>query len=274
MKSPRAILIALLAIGCIAIAALWFEPRRAETELSFEPPLAGEPRSELSGRIADDPGVIRILARSLDPLTEESSDKAGVVDQLLAEVRHLGPLDEAELESLVESFENMAEAKSSQLMDGSKWKGALDAEQLAEEAGLLREVEHAKAAALALRNGSYVTTAADGESPPLHMRGADVGTTTTAINGVPATLSIIMPYRDHPDLKAAVEYRREMMRFRDSERARLFNALPDAERQELAQRIRAIQAQNHQSQEDINFLERTIGRESRLSDHNNIVITR
>jgi hypothetical protein len=84
--------------------------------------------------------------------------------------------------------------------------------------------------------------------------------------------TIIMPWKAHPDLAAAREFDTAMQKFDDTEKARAFNAMEDAQRDLLAARIRGILSSASPSQDDMNFVHRTLGFYTKLQTGSNIAI--
>jgi hypothetical protein len=201
-----------------------------------------------------DPGLVRIV------VTEASEERleggSGGGDGLLGEFQHLGPLPQELDRAYRASFAHEAQRREAMLQKLDV--DSADAAALFREAELLAQAAQFRASEQALERGDYVVTGRD-SAPPLSLPGAEVVQIPTAYGDKPVTLTIIMPLGAYPRLSDTLSYRQAVHDFRESERARKFNALPDVERVALARRIAAIQANPDASDEDRQFVYETIG---------------
>ena len=94
------------------------------------------------------------------------------------------------------------------------------------------------------------------------------------MSGDVVNLTYVFPLADDPELRSAREYYRAMAAFDESEKARRFNSLPDAERLQLAARLARILRDPHPSQADNRFLFETLGRHNTLDERTGIVTLR
>ena len=212
-----------------------------------------------SPRLAESPSPIRVVVETASPdgdaQTSEGEPRA--VEREVAELTNLGPIEGNEFRGLHETTLAFLEGLERELAELPVNTGT--APEIAREAELLLRAETARTAEAALLAGSYVTSPS-GVSTPLTLPGCEVLKVGWTRGGQRVSVTIIMPHDRYPDVKIAREYFEEMSRFESSERARAFNALPEAERVRLAGRIRGLRSANRPlTQSDIRFIDDTIG---------------
>jgi hypothetical protein len=149
---------------------------------------------------------------------------------------------------------------------------AQDSVALLHEAELILEAATARAAMRALDLGSYVTTRPGDKSPPLNLPESEVIEAGSMRRGQPVAVTLVMPWRDHSELAQARQYYDAIREFDNSERARRFNALPDAERLPLAKQIAQILHKSDVTQDEWAFVQKWIGFDTRLSEFQGLVL--
>ena len=198
-------------------------------------------------------GLVRILVS--EEVTESVGAAAGDT-RVVAEVHHVGPLPADRIDAYGASFRK--EQRRYEHLLANRNVDATDADALMKEADLLLMSVRFEASEQALLRGDYIVTEAK-TSVPMRMPGAEVVQIATEREGQDVTLSIVMPLHRYPRLADTLSYRKAIHEFQDSERARRFNGLPDAQRTTLAKRITAIQANPDASDDDRRFVYETIG---------------
>jgi len=206
------------------------------------------------------PTMVRIVQR------QDASSENADEDRLIGEYAHAGDLSAAETDSYTQSLLELNRRLVEELSnhDGDR----NDSATMLSDAKSAWNIELNRAAISALTEKSYVVTPDGGTPPPLNAPGAEV------MQLGPVTL--FMSLSRYPALANAREHRNQMSRFHQSELARKFNALPDAERAVLADRARAILAKppGERTQDDYDYLKQTIGLRARLSGQQDLVIVR
>jgi hypothetical protein len=148
-----------------------------------------------------------------------------------------------------------------------------DSGALLREASVMLQAATCHDALAALANGSYVVSYQGDEAPPLSMPESEViAIIGHAKDGLPATVTIIIPWAVHERTAQARHYYDGVMAWDNSERARKFNALPDAERHELARRISRIENNPNASEFDKQWVRDMIGFATELNPQSAIVI--
>ncbi|MCK5940791.1 MAG: hypothetical protein KAI24_02380, partial [Planctomycetes bacterium] len=239
---------------CVVAGALWLATRQHPNVPDDPVPVAEELRSEpppatRGSAAVPEAGIVRILVR------EQVAAAADGEGRLVAELQHVGPLSNERIDAFVGSFHK--EQQRYEFLLANREVDAADAAALLKEADLLLMAARFAASEQALLQGDYVVT--DASTPvPMQLPGAEVVQIATSREGADVTLSIVMPLQRYPRLADALSYRKAIHEFQDSERARRFNALPDAERSALARRIAAIQANPEATDEQRQFVYETI----------------
>lgn len=210
-------------------------------------------------------GPVRILVKAVG--TNPGDANPGAV---LAEIEHQGPLQGRDRESLLAALRQRLDNRQRQIENSNT--NAQDSAALLHEAELILEAATTKAAIRALETGSYVTTLPGAKSPPLTLPESEVIGVGAMLEGKPVHVTLVMPWRDHSEMAQARQYYDAVLAFDNSERARRFNALPDAERLPLAARILRILRNPEASQAELHFVRNLIGFGSRLSEPQGLVI--
>lgn len=253
----------LVAISLLAVVTVFMVPRcswiRSDPNGS-ETPVVSLAAPEDGRRLADsDAGTIRFVRVPV----EVPEGRAPSLDEAttILEMQHLGPLQGADLQMFVNLCERYLESERQEFEQ--RTIDPTDSRELLKEARMLYGVTLAEEALEAIARGSYVVTPV-GEARSLTVPGAEVLGAGAMVNGEPANVAIIMSHEAFPRVREAREYVNAAKAFDDSEKARRFNSLPDAERAALAARIRGIWKRSSRSDADQRFLRETMGYTNRL----------
>jgi len=264
MASKRVLLAVGVLVGTIAVLA-W---AKAAPDISpTEPRMLAIASVEQADRLVDSKaGVVRIVRKKVDAIAGVSpkpEDTVAVVD-----VNHLGPLsstEEADLRNSCMRFLDLRRREFSERRTDSS-----DSAALLKEATMLYELTLAEASISAIERGSCLVV--DPKDPiQLTLPRAEVLTTGAMKGGSPVNVSIVMPYDAFPRLKDAREFLDTAQEFDDSETARKFNGLPDAERMAIVARVKSIRLKESPSREDLAFLRETLGFNTSLNDVSGIL---
>jgi hypothetical protein len=215
------------------------------------------------------PGRVQIVVKPLRELAATEQGDRASSGTVLCEVENLGPLERKDLSRLHEALVQRLQDREQKLAHSEA--SAQDSAALLAEAELLLDAATAKAAMRALDAGSYVTTRQGAETPPLTLPEAEVLLTGAMRDGSGVNVTIVMPWRDHTELAQARQYYDAVLSFDDSEKARKFNALPDAERLPLARQIDTILRKPDPKQDELRFVRQWIGFDTHFSPAQGLV---
>jgi hypothetical protein len=213
---------------------------------------------------------VKIVYQESAPMGRESGADPHPDSRVIVELTDIGPLSSADAKWVIDRLGEIEAEKLGLLRSRSAQAG--DSGHLLEEAQLLLDVQTAKSAAAAMQQGTYTVTEPDAAAPSLFMPECEVCRMGALKDGKPSNVTILMPWKSHPELAKTREYRDAMRRFDDSEKARAFNALGDAEREVLAKRLRDIMQADSATQEEREFVVKTLGFRTQLVGGGNIAI--
>lgn len=261
----------LLAAGGLLtlLAIVWILWSRSQSELHHSLGPSEGWTTERSA-VPDDPGGSLRSPRQVRILLESSAGTKSREPQVLARLADLGPLSESEARWVRDRLREIETEKLDQL--SSRRDQTQTSVAMLEEADLVLAMQTARAAAEALSLGSYTATAPDAPAPSLALPASEVVRIGALKDGKPCTITIIMAWKSFAQLAQAREFRDSMQRFDDTEKARAFNALPDAERAEISRRLHAILSADRPSDDDRAYLLRTIGFNTKLPRGSTIAI--
>ncbi|MFN8825587.1 MAG: hypothetical protein ACK501_11510 [Planctomycetota bacterium] len=215
--------------------------------------------------ISGEAEIVRILAR-------HGADGSELPrETVLSSVVHRGALSGPDLESLQDKLKVMRDMADQSLRD-SRADASDSSAILAEAKSMLRSATR-QDALHALDQGTYIVSFAGDATPPLTLPESEViRVLGHGKDGVPATITIIIPWASHPRTAEARSYFDSVLSWDDSEKARKFNELPDVQRHELAQRIARIMENPQSTDEERRFVRETIGFATNLQRASAIVI--
>lgn len=258
--------------GVMALALwLWIAPPHAPAlARPGDEGVASAPEPAPHPSVAAPSRSVRILYQNGDGSARQPGSDPGVASEVLANITDIGPFSPEEARYLGDRLAEIAAEKEA-LLKGLPAQ-ALTSRRMLEEAELVLAVETAKSAIAALKAGSYTVTENGAKSPSLALPACEGVKIGAFRGGRPCMATIIMPWKAHPDLAAARDFHTAMRKFDDTEKARAFNAMEDAQRDLLAARIRGILSSASPSQDDMMFVDRTLGFYTKLQTGSNIAI--
>ena len=254
-----------IVVVLIVSTALWL----AHTDP--QPPAAGASTASRTSDNAAEPvrsdegEIVRIMALH----HADGSDLPR--ETVLSSVVHRGALSGPDLESLQDKLKVMRDDAVQSLRD-SRADASDSSAILAEAKSMLRSATR-QDALHALDQGTYIVSFAGDATPPLTLPESEViRVLGHGKDGVPATITIIIPWASHPRTAEARSYFESVLSWDDSEKARKFNELPDVQRHELAERITRIMENPQSTDEERRFVRNTIGFATNLQRASAIVI--
>jgi hypothetical protein len=254
--------------GALAVVlALWWwiqpeisAPTVTQDRASLSPPLTNEVAKEIP------PQVVRIVTRGhASAGSEESREK------VLASVVHRGELRGSDYESMRGKLMDIRDRAERELR--MRTADPADSAALLQEAEVMMRAAKCHDALDALANGSYVVSYKGDETPPLTMPESEViRIIGHSKDGILATVTIIIPWARHDRTAQSRHYYDGVLAWDNSERARKFNSLPDAERLDLARRISRIRNNPNATEFEKQWVRDTIGFATELNPQSAIVI--